>query len=287
MLERADCALDDRWVLTSLIAEGNLTTVYGARPAGKTNVQADAFAVKVLRKRWETWEHAVRMIRQEYRVGMAVQHSHLVTIFEGNVEGPYYTVMPRLRGKTLAHAIDDRTVFSLPVILWMMRQAVEALEALHAEGWMHGDVKLENLLVTSEGHVTLLDLGFAHRPEEEPCSTDRYIGGTIGYLAPELLIKGNAVDITADIYSLGIAFYRLLTGHMPYEATTLAELASLHRREQPDNLRRVAPHVPPGIASLVHRMIAKTPMRRPSTPSELVKELVGLEISTFGQAMET
>jgi len=171
----------------------------------------------------------------------------------------------------------------LPVALWMARQVVEALEALHAAGWMHGDVKPGNVFVSPEGHVTLLDLGFARRRDETGSAVDRLLTGTCNYMAPELITSALRADIRSDVYSLGVVLFELLAGRLPFTGESLAELATKHRQSRPPNLRRLAPHLPQAVVELVQQMLAKDPLRRPQTPRELIDRLVGLEIATFSE----
>ena len=107
--------------------------------------------------------------------------------------------------------------------------------------------------------------------------------GTWSYLAPECLISAAVADIRSDIYSLGVVLFQLLAGCLPLEGDTMAELAAQHRREAPPSLSKLAPQVPPDVAWLVRRMMAKDPLRRPQTPGELIGQLIKLEIATFSE----
>ena len=171
----------------------------------------------------------------------------------------------------------------LPLALWIVRQATEALDALHTAGWMHGDVKPSNLLLSAEGHVTLLDLGFARRPTEVGSVVQRCVMGTCHYLAPEMITSALRADIRSDIYSLGAMLFEMLAGRPPFESDDLAELARQHQQSRAPELRRLAPQVPGGVTWLVRQMLAKEPLRRPQSPRELIGRLVALEIATFGE----
>ena len=190
--------------------------------------------------------------------------------------------MPWLEGSTLEERLTASGAIDLPAALGIARQVAEALDAMDAAGWLHGDVKPSNIFLSPENHVTLLDLGFARRRHEaEPATANRSIMGTGRYLAPEHLAAGLAPDIRSDIYSLGIVLYELLAWRLPFEGCTLAELAREHKQAAPPNLRRLAPHLPSEVVRLVHEMLAKDPLRRPQTPRDLVDRLVRLEITTF------
>jgi serine/threonine-protein kinase len=191
--------------------------------------------------------------------------------------------MPWLEGATLDERLAAGQRFDLPQVLWIARQAAEALDALNQAGWMHGDVKPGNIMISPEGHATLLDLGFARRGDETGSAVDRCVLGTFHYIAPEFLTSTLRADIRSDIYSLGGVLFRILTGRLPFESADLADLASQHKQSLPPNLHRLVPHLPAGVARLVHNMLAKDPLRRPQSPRELIEILARLEIECFSE----
>ena len=284
-LERTgETAVVGSWELVRLAAEGSLAHVYQARPAGASAECEPAYAVKILRPPWQVDARAVALFRREAQVGQAVAHPHLVSVLAAHVTTPpYYLVMPWLDGATLAQQLRGKRPLPMPTILWIARQVAEGLAALHDAGWIHGDVKPANIIVSAEGHVTLLDLGFARRPEETGSAVDRCILGTVSYLAPETITSAFGTDIRSDIYSLGVVLFHLLSGRLPFEGRTLADLVEQHQQARPPALRRLLPDLPGEIAQLVHTMLAKEPLRRPQTPRELIDRLAELEIATFAQ----
>jgi len=270
------------WELTHLIAEGNFSRVYRARPAGSSPEVPGCYAVKVLRPELEEDRQAVALLCQEARVGRGVRHPRVVSILQASVgRAPRYLVMPHLEGATLRGQLDAGGPIDLPAALWFVRQVAEGLEAMHTAGWVHGDIKPGNIHLSPEGHATLLDLAFARRADQ-PCSVlDQCIAGTAPYLAPELFTSALRSDIRSDLYSLGVVLYELLAGQLPLFGGSLAELAEQHRETRPTPLRQVVPQVAEPAAALVHRMLAKDPMRRFQTPRELIDQLMRLEIETF------
>jgi serine/threonine-protein kinase len=144
-------------------------------------------------------------------------------------------------------------------------------------------VKPSNIFVSPEGHVTLLDLGFARRAEETGSVIERCVTGTCNYIAPERITSALRADIRSDIYGLGVVLFELLSGRLPFEGENLAELVIQHRQARPPDLRRLAPHLSTGVIRLVREMLAKDPLRRPQTPRELINRLAALEIASFGE----
>ncbi len=271
------------WELVDLAGRGSLTEVYRARPIDRGHERPGQYAVKMLRPEWQDDARAVEVLRREAQVGRTVSHPHLVAILAAEVRRPpYRLVMPWLAGRTLA-AWGRRRRRDLAGVLWIVRQVAEALDALDTAGWMHGDVKPSNVLVSPEGHATLVDLGFARRPGEVGSIVDRCVVGTCNYIAPEMITSALRPDVRSDVYSLGVVLFEALSGRLPYTADDLAELATQHKQSRPPDLQALAPHVPSEVTRLVHAMLAKEPLRRPQTPAELVERLVELEIATFGE----
>ncbi|NQU22944.1 MAG: serine/threonine protein kinase [Candidatus Nealsonbacteria bacterium] len=273
-----------QWELVELAAKGGLARVYRARAADCRDDQPAGYALKVLRDQWETDPRAIAMLAREAEAGRSVSHPHLVSVLRARVSRPpRYLVMPWLDGSTLQSLLNSTAVLDLPTALWFARQTAEALDAMHRAGWMHGDVKPGNLLISPEGHVTLLDLGFARRPHEVGSAVDRCVLGTCNYMAPELITSALRPDIRSDVYSLGATLYETLAGRPPFIGQSLADLAGQHRQAIPPSLQRLAPHLRADVVRLVHRMLAKAPLRRPQTPAELIERLSRLEISTFSE----
>ncbi len=271
------------WELVELAGEGSLSRVYRARPAETATDRPALHALKMLHSHWEDDPRAVSLFRREAAVGRLVVNPHLISILSAHVlESPYCVVMPWLEGSTLAGHLAGASL-DLPVILWTARQVAEALEALRLAGWMHGDVKPSNTFISPEGHVTLLDLGFARRPDETGSVVDRCVLGTCNYIAPETITSALRTDIRSDIYSLGVMLFEMLSGRLPFLGDDAAELAIQHKQAAVPDLRRLAPHLPTGIVRLVREMLAKEPLRRPQTPREVIDRLAALEIDTFAQ----
>ena len=272
------------WALVEQVSEGQLARVYRARPADGSPDRPAAYAVKVLRPEWERHPEAVALLAREAQLGRQVAHPHLVSVLAARVrEAPRYLVMPWLDGATLASRMACENPLELPEILWIARQVAEALHALDARGWMHGDVKPENIMVSAAGHATLLDLGFARRRNEEASVTDRMVAGTCAYLAPEVLTSRLRADIRSDLYSLGVVLFEALGGSLPFSGQSPAEWVAQHRQAPPPDLKRVAPHLPGEVTALVRRLLSKDPLRRPQSPRELGAQLVRLEIAAFGE----
>ena len=255
-----------QWDLVQLVAESSLAQVYRARPSDSRTDLPAGYALKVLRPQWEHDPRAVELFRQEARVARAVRHPHVIAVLASALaQPPYYLVMPWLNGTTLRQQLQPRNNTggrSLPLhmALWITRQTAAALDALYRHGWMHGDVKPSNLMLAPEGHVTLLDLGFA-RPALAPSDAvdcrrlqpvEAAVMGTCSYLAPEVLSPWVPAGIHSDLYSLGVVLYEMLAGRLPFATRNTALLAAAHKQDVPPPLERLARGTrgrrPPGAA---------------------------------------
>lgn len=288
-ISRAVAEMDDfpklaGWQLVRRLGGGGMTEVFQARPITGTAPLAAGYVVKTLAKGRHDDGAALDLLCREARAGSQIKHPHVVPVLATNLhQRPYFIVMPFLPGATLTDILAAGGRPVLPVALWLIRQAAEALDAMQQAGWTHGDVKADNLIVAASGHVTLIDLGFARHVDETSADgiVNQSLAGTLDYLAPELLTSALRIDIRSDLYSLGITLYQLLTGRVPFSASDPRELARQQREEKPQDLRILIPNLPTRVARLVRSLLAKDPNRRPATASEVVHRLTSLEIESF------
>ncbi|REK10838.1 MAG: serine/threonine protein kinase [Planctomycetota bacterium] len=271
------------WELVDRIGGGALSEVYSARPVDGRRDEQPCYALKVLRDAWQDDPRGLAMLGREVLVARDVAHPHLVPILAAELEDPpYYLMMPRLEGVSLAAVLAGDVLLDLPMTFWLLRQTAEATTALARAGWMHGDIKPSNVIVSPSGHATLVDLGFAARSPQRSSICCRPLLGTINYMAPEMLYSSYGGDVQSDVYSLGVMLFEMLAGRLPFDAQDVAELALQHRQQLPGDVRTLAPRVPLRAARLVKQMLAKEPLRRPA-PEELVERLIALEIETFAE----
>jgi serine/threonine protein kinase len=274
------------WRLEGLLGEGSLARVFCARPVGSPTDRPAPYALKMLHPRWEDHPEVLALLRREAVVGRAVSHPHLISVLAAQVhEPPYFVVMPRLSGQTLAARLKRGGPLSVAMAIWIARQMAQALDALHQQGFLHGDVKPANIFLAQSGHATLLDLGFAQRFEETGSVVNRPLLGTINYLAPELLISALRADHRSDIFSLGVVLFEMLIGRPPLAAQDLVDLMRLLRESRPPNLRASRPELPQPLSNLARRMMSKEPLRRPRSMDEIIRRLVALEIETLPERL--
>ena len=270
------------WQLERLVSTGPLTCVYFARPLGCPPSWPADYVVKVLNQEHATDPVAVNAMRREAEVGRHSSHSNLVPILEACIDAERpHIVMPRLDGAPLSAAIEQVGKLAVSQALWISRQVAQALKHLHANGWIHADVKPANIMVSEQGHATLIDLGSALRPDESIFAWQRPVVGTLQYVAPEMLVSATQTTPATDVYSLGISLFEMLTGRLPFDASQPAELVESQLRQTPPDVLKLRPDLPAEVGRLLRRMLAKVPMRRPQSADEVIDELTNLEIETL------
>jgi eukaryotic-like serine/threonine-protein kinase len=260
---------------------GPLTCVY----AGRDEATGRDCAVKTLRDDWADQATAVKLLQREARAGLSVRHPHLVRFLDAHVtRPPYFLVMELLAGESLRRRLRRDYRLDLAATAWVARQTAEALAALHRAGFVHGDVKPDNVRLVGDGTAVLIDLGFAHRPGENAALRRQgYVLGTANYLAPELC--GDGADDggpASDLFSLGVTLFEMLTGRLPYPPGSLAQTFRRHRCDPPADVRGHAAALPPVLVTLVERLLARKPAQRPRA-AQVVQQLVGLEIAALSR----
>lgn len=239
------------WRLGAPLHQGSGYTVCRAQPIDAANSPRWDYAIKF----GETNE-AKLGIAQALSVSAAVSHPNLVAALDGSTSGGRaYVVMPLLEGHTMHWHLDHGAPKPLPVALWLVRQICQALTAMHAAGWIHGDIKPENVIVGNNGHVTLIDLAFAQLGTLTQSVPFR---GTPDYAAPELLVNASTVSPASDTYAVGRILWHWLT-HVDTSSEVL-----------------LSP-----VCELVEQMTDDAPQQRPA-PEQVVQTLLRLEIDSLG-----
>jgi serine/threonine protein kinase len=260
---------------------GPLTEVFAARRQSDDR----PCALKLPREIWPGHTTAVRLLRREYRVLRTVRHPQLVRMLDAHVtDPPYFLALEYLDGETLRDRLQRDYALDLRTAVWVARQQAEALAVLHRAGFIHGDVKPENVRLLDAGTAVLVDLGFAHRPGENGVfADDGYVLGTANYLAPELCGDDPHDGPAADWFSFGVMLFEMLTGELPYPHGPVAEM--LQQRRQSDSADALAGMRfgwPPRLTGLLEGLLARQPAARPAD-ALIVHELIALEIAALGR----
>src|SRR5262249_9737714 len=197
------------------------------------------------------------------------------------IEGEMFLVIEYVDGKTLRKAIHDPVDFEL--FLRVAVQCADALDAAHASGLVHRDIKPENIMMTTSGSVKILDFGLSKdlpsvissEPSEKMATTGA-LSGTPAYMAPEVLLELRP-DGRADIFSLGVVLYEILTSEHPFLANSFVETTDRIIRQAPPPIRDLNPQVLPEIEQVVMRMLAKKPEERYESAAQVAQDLRNLQ----------
>ncbi|MFL5331571.1 MAG: serine/threonine-protein kinase [Gemmataceae bacterium] len=205
---------------------------------------------------------------REARAAATLDHPHIVRAFDVDSEnGLHYLVMEYIEGRDLHRLVREEGPLGIEQACDYIRQGADGLQYAHEAGLIHRDVKPSNFLVDKVGLVKLVDLGLARFTEETGDHlTRRFDGnnvlGTADYVAPEQTRDSHAVDLRCDIYALGGTLYFLLTGRSPFPEGSPSDKMIAHRSRKPTPVRQLRPDVPPGLALVIDKMMAKDPDER-------------------------
>ena len=244
------------------LAEGGMGTVYVATHI----VLPRRVAIKILRPELLGLEGARQGLLNEGCILERMNDPSVARLFDAGMlaDGRPWLAMELVEGECLAEMLARRGTLSVAEVAPIIAAIVDALAAAHIAGYVHGDVKPENVIVCTTGPamtVKLIDWGIAKSPGGS-VHDGKMAVGTPHYMAPEQ-VRGEAIDRRADVYALGVLAYELLVGAPPFSGDSPAELAAQHLTKKPRPVREMRPNVPPAIDALVQKMLGKTRDERP------------------------
>ncbi len=269
------------------LGAGGMGEVYRARD---TVLKRDV-AIKVLPDYWSRDPERLRRFELEAQATAALNHPNIVSIFHvGQYDGSPYIVTELLQGETLRDRLH-RGPLRLREVLDHGIDIARGLAAAHDAGIIHRDLKPDNLFITKEGRVKILDFGLAKLAQAQAASADGKtvtlreptdpgrVLGTVGYMSPEQ-VRGEAADARSDIFAFGVVLYEMLTGKRAFQKATSAETMTAILHEDPPAVSQVAASVPPGLQRIVNRCLAKNPTQRLQHASDLEFALESLSDSS-------
>ncbi len=267
-----ELARHERYRVMRLLGEGGMGSVYEAEQI----VMQRRVALKVIRRACTASPAALERFRREVRAAALLSHPNIVTAYDAETAGElHFLVMEYVEGISLAWLVKERGPLPIEEACEYVRQAALGLQHAHERGLVHRDIKPDNLIRCSDGTVKILDFGLAALTAESGggLTEANVVMGTPEYMAPEQAEDSHKADIRADLYSLGCTLYYLLTGKPPYPAPTPLLKVLAHRDRPVPSLRRARPDVPPELAAVVERLLAKKPEDRYQTPRDVAAAL--------------
>lgn len=259
----------NRYQILSLIGQGGMADVYRA----KDKILDRVVAIKVLRSKLSEDPMVLVRFQREASAASRLSHPNVVDIYDvGEYEGMHYIVMEYVRGRTLKQLIMQRGALNFTEALDIMKQLVGAVIAAHQKNIIHRDIKPQNVLIKDDGTIKITDFGIAVASDSVQLTLNNAVMGSAHYLAPETA-QGKEPTEQVDIYSLGIVFYELLTGTVPFKGQTPTEIAIQHLRVSMPYVRDFNPSIPQSVENIILKATAKDPLERYAHASDMLYDL--------------
>ncbi|MCS5715898.1 protein kinase [Herbiconiux sp. CPCC 205716] len=277
MRPTAGVTFGGRYELSNRIAIGGMGEVWQATDL----VIGRTVAIKILKDEYLGDPGFLERFRAEARHAALVNHEGIANVFDyGEEEGSAYLVMELVPGEALSTILEREHVLSTDRVLDIVAQTALALQAAHAAGLVHRDIKPGNLLITPDGRVKITDFGIARIADQVPLTATGQVMGTVQYLSPEQA-SGQPASPTTDIYSLGIVAYECLAGKRPFTGESQVAIAMAQINETPPDLPTT---IATPVRNLVLSCIAKKPEDRPSSTGALARAAMALRRGDIASA---
>ena len=261
--------LDGRYELKEIIGIGGMAVVYKAYD----NVEDRIVAVKILKDEYATNEDFLRRFKNESKAISLLSHPNIVKVYDvsfGDVI--QYIVMEYIEGITLKEYIEKNGSLVWKTVVGIAVQILRALQHAHDRGIVHRDVKPQNIIILENGMIKVTDFGIARFARTETQTiTDKAIG-SVHYMSPEQA-RGDVTDEKADIYSVGVILYEMLTGRLPFEADSAVSVAIMQLQNKPKLPTEIDPSIPVGLEQIIMHAMQKDPEKRYHSAAEMLKDL--------------
>jgi serine/threonine-protein kinase len=252
--------LAQRYRLERRLAQGGMAEVW----LGTDTALSRQVAIKLLKPSLASDPIVAERFRREAIAVAQLSHPNIVAVHDAIEDnGRQAVVMQLVNGKSLRQLLDDQRKLSPDLTIHIGQCVASALDAAHAAGMVHRDVKPGNILITPEGRVLLTDFGIAKglEPDGSDLTNDNIMMGTAKYLSPEQ-VRGKRLDGRADLYSLGLVLYECLAGRVPFLGQSDADTALARLQRDPTDITRLRPTLPAGLPELIHKLLARRPDQR-------------------------
>ena len=265
--------VDDRYRINARIGHGGMAEVY----EGTDIITKRVVAIKLIREDVMKDPVNLRRFQNEASIAASLNHSNIVKVYNhGTIDGVPYIANEYIKGQNLKEVLDFRSALPLEEAIDYMIQLAAALSYAHTHGIVHRDVKPDNLYVMGDGTIKLGDFGIAQNEINEINSINSEIVGSVHYLAPEITL-GKPATGRSDIYSAGVTFFELITGHVPFNKQKAIDIAVAHVKEKFPSVKKYLPNCPKEVERIISKCTMKNPKDRYETADELYKDLLKLK----------
>ncbi len=267
--------LDGRYEIRDVVGVGGMAVVYKAYD----NIDDRIVAVKILKDEYLTNEEFRRRFKNESKAIAVLSHKNIVKVFDVSFgDRLQYIVMEYIEGVTLKEYIEERGVIDWNEALYFSIQILRALQHAHDKGIVHRDVKPQNIMLLENGTIKVTDFGIARFSHSETRTMTEKAIGSVHYISPEQA-KGELTDEKADLYSIGVVLYEMLTGKLPFEAESAVSVALMQVNNEPALPRSINPNIPVGFEQITMKAMQKSTRDRYQTASEVLYDLEELRMN--------
>lgn len=261
--------IDERYKIKSLLGEGGMAVVYLADDL----IARKEVAIKIIKE--DTMKNPVNLTRfeREARAAASLNHQNIVRVINiGTCEGRPYMVNELIKGQTLRDVLNVRGKFSVLEACDIMYQLCSAVLHAHQHGVIHRDIKPQNVYISQDSSIKLGDFGIATFQNASRVTKSEVVVGSVHYLAPEIS-QGNPATIKSDIYALGITFFELLTGKVPFDDESPVTVALKHIKDKMPSVRKFNPKVPQCVEKIINKACEKNPQSRYKSVFDMRKDI--------------
>jgi serine/threonine-protein kinase len=264
--------LNNRYQLDEILGSGGMAVVYRA----KDITLERTVAIKILRKDYSSNTEFRERFHQEAKASANLAHPNIVTIHDFGLDSQnrLFIVMEYVIGTDLKSLMRSRGRYTINEAISLMVQACAGVGYAHRAGLAHCDIKPQNILITPDFRLKVVDFGIARALESiHPDEKLEVVWGSPQYFSPEQA-AGKAPSPASDVYSLGVIMYEMLTGQLPFNASSSAELTRMHRQDMPISPRTLNSDIPPALEQIMLKVLAKEPSSRYRTADQLGRILI-------------
>ncbi|MGH9584815.1 MAG: protein kinase domain-containing protein, partial [Bryobacteraceae bacterium] len=259
----------DRYEILEKLGEGGMGTVYKVHDRELDRL----VALKTIRPDLASNISTIRRFKQELLLARQISHRNVIRIYDLGVAGGLrFITMEFVEGRDLRSLLVDRGKLSPEESAAIVKQICAGLQAAHAEDVIHRDLKPQNILIDRHGHVRIMDFGLARTLEQSGITGTGVIVGTADYMSPEQA-RGDELDARSDLFSLGLIFYELLTGILPFTAESIVTTLLRRTRERAEPIQSVDASIPSWIGRIAMRCLEPDPARRYQSAAEISLDL--------------
>ena len=260
----------ERYQLEDFIGQGGMSLVYRAVDIRTGH----SVAVKILKSEYNGDKEFLERFQREAQAASLMSHHNIVNLLDVGVEGDYrYLVLEYVSGNTLKDVIRQKGRLGTNTAIQIAIRILSALQHAHDNGIIHRDIKPQNILIHSDGHVKVADFGIARMTNAFTISKGDTVVGSVHYSSPEQA-TGSVVEATSDIYSTGVVLYEMLTGSVPFVGDTPVAVAMQHINDAPPPIADYAPETPPAVIAVVMKALSKSPRDRYQSAREMADALI-------------